>query len=356
MIFGKSWRRWTGKSVPRAFDVPQPVPEENVPAPASTPASPAPDAGLGPAGPAVRAISSIEELDAVLKEVEAAHAVSHDAVRAVLDSFRYVVDVGDLPPDPHSVEYNQYQLALYRRIAERPYRIENERTSYLSGDASALPFPYCTQSWKTVSDHVVMLGLIIRTLALAPGASILEFGPGFGNTTLALAQMGYQVTAVDIEQRFLDIIGHRCRDLAVPPRLLCRDFAQAGDLNERFDAILFYESFHHSSDHQALLASLPGLLKPEGKVLFAAEPIHDMPMPWGLRLDGMSVWSTRCFGWLELGFTEPYFREALKRAGFAVEKVHYPVTDIGTIFVARPEVEQRHDQAIVSTALPSTSR
>ena len=57
----------------------------------------------------------------------------------------------------------------------------------------------------------------------------------------------------------------------------------------------------------ALLAALVGRLKPGGKVLFAAEPIDEtLPMPWGLRLDGGSVWSTRCFGWLELGFTETY--------------------------------------------------
>ena len=341
MIFTKGWRRWAGKSLSNAPAAVPPPPAAAL-APAATPAVhyplPTPDVELRQAEPVVRNVSSIAELDAVLKEVAAAHAVSDDAVRAALSSFRYVVDVGNLPADPYSIEYNKYQLELYERIAGRPYEIENERTSFLSGDAGALPFPYYTQSWKTVSDHIVMLGLIIRTLALPAKASILEFGPGWGNTSLALAQMGYQVTAVDIEQRFLDVIAHRCRDLATPPRLLCRDFAQVGELGERFDAILFYESFHHSSDHQALLAGLPDLLKPEGKVLFAAEPIDDsLPMPWGLRLDGMSVWSTRCFGWLELGFTETYFREALKRAGFAVEKVRYPVTDLGTIFVARQE-------------------
>jgi 2-polyprenyl-3-methyl-5-hydroxy-6-metoxy-1,4-benzoquinol methylase len=339
MIFGKSWRRWAGRSLSRPSDVPPPVDQEvSFTTPAISPASPAPDAGPRQVGPVVRDISSIAELDAVLEEVAAAHAISDDAVRAALNSFRYVVDVADLPSDPYSIEYTRYQLELYERIAGRPYRIESERTSFLSEDVRALPFPYYTESWKTVSDHIVMLGLIIKTLALPSKASILEFGPGWGNTTLAFAQMGYQVTAVDIEQRYLDIIGHRCRDLATPPRLLCRDFAQVGELGERFDAILFYESFHHCSDHQALLAGLPDLLKPGGKVLLAAEPIDDsLPMPWGLRLDGMSVWSTRCFGWLELGFTETYFREALKRAGFAVEKVHYPVTDLGTIFVARQE-------------------
>jgi SAM-dependent methyltransferase len=127
------------------------------------------------------------------------------------------------------------------------------------------------------------------------------------------------------------VVAHRCKGLANPPRLLCRDFAGVAQLEDRFDAIVFDASFHHCSDHRALLASLVDRLKSEGKVLFAAEPIDEtLPMPWGLRLDGGSVWSSRCFGWLELGFTETYFR-----AGFSVEKLHHPVDEFGTMFVAR---------------------
>jgi 2-polyprenyl-3-methyl-5-hydroxy-6-metoxy-1,4-benzoquinol methylase len=307
MAFDWSWRRWRGKGP-----------------------------ALEQAERVTRNISSIEELDEVLKEVHAAHAVSDDAVRAALQSFRYVIDVDDLPANPFSDAYKQYQFDLYERIAGRPYRVDNERSSFLSDDVGTLPFPYYTQSWKTVSDHIIMMGLIVKTLALPSKASILEFGPGWGNTTLMFAQMGYDVTAIDIEQRFLDVVAFRCKDLANPPRLVCGDFAQIREMDDRFDAILFNESFHHCSDHNGLLAALPDRLKPGGRILFAGEPVDEaLPMPWGLRLDGMSVWSTRCFGWLELGFRETYFQEALKRAGFAVEKVQYSVTDFGTMFTAR---------------------
>jgi ubiquinone/menaquinone biosynthesis C-methylase UbiE len=182
-----------------------------------------------------------------------------------------------------------------------------------------------------------MLGVIIKVLALPPKASILEFGPGWGNTTLALAQMGYDVTAIDIEQRYLDLIARRCEGLSNAPHLIQGDFGKVHELEKRFDAILFYESFHHCSDHNALLPALSSRLTPSGRILFAAEPINEaFPMPWGLRLDGMSLWSIRRFGWLELGFSETYFREALRRAGFTVEKQHYPVTGLGVVFVARP--------------------
>lgn len=295
------------------------------------------DARMINAEPKVREVTTTAELDAVMKEVDAAHAISDDAVRAALRSFRFVADTATLPSDPFTPEYAKYQLELYELIAGRAYKIENERSSFLGADPSALPFPYYTQSWKTVSDHLMLTGLIIRTLELPSKSSVLELGSGWGNTTLALAQMGYQVTAIDIEQRFLDIVEHRCRGLANPPRLLCRGFAGVGELEDTFDAIVFDASFHHCADHRALLAALVDRLKPGGKVLFAAEPIEEsLPMPWGLRLDGGSVWSTRCFGWLELGFTETYFREAARRAGFSVEKVHHPVDEFGTMFLARP--------------------
>ena len=38
-----------------------------------------------------------------------------------------------------------------------------------------------------------------------------------------------------------------------------------------------------------------------------------MEYPWGPRLDGLSVWSTRTYGWLELGFDSDYFTTALSR-------------------------------------------
>lgn len=349
MASGGFWRRWfgdrshaTAQSPSAAIEAPvieAPVNE----APSALPPEflkPSSVAEVRPADvePKVREVTSIAELDAVLKEVEDAHAISDDAVRAALQSFRFGVDLAALPSDPFSPEYAKYQLGLYELIAGRPYKIENEHSNFLGADPSVLPFPYYTQSWKTVSTHLMLTGLIIRTLELPSKSSVLEFGSGWGNTTLALAQMGYQVTAIDIEQRFLDMVEYRCRGLANPPRLLCRDFTGVAELDDTFDAIVFDASFHHCADHRALLAALVDRLKPGGKVLFAAEPIDEaLPMPWGLRLDGGSVWSTRCFGWLELGFTETYFREAVDRAGFSVEKVHHPVDEFGTMFIARPK-------------------
>ena len=284
-----------------------------------------------------RRISDLQELDALLKEVEAAAKVSDDAMREVFKSFEFLPDASDLPADPFSADYSNYQFNLYRTIANREYSPANEMSDWVDVQAATrVPFPYYTQSFRTVSDHLLMTGLIIKTLALPQGARILEFGPGWGNTTLALCQMGYQVTAIDIEQRFLDVIGERCRGLPLEPLLIRNDFSAIHELQAQYDAILFYESFHHCSDHYSLMLGLKERLSAHGQVMFASEPITDgFPMPWGVRTDGMSLWAIRNFGWLELGFTESYFREAMRRAGFIVEKHTFEITDLGKIFVAR---------------------
>ena len=91
-------------------------------------------------------------------------------------------------------------------------------------------------------------------------------------------------------------------------------FLDVDKLGRTFDAVLFYESFHHCSDHRGLIAKLAGILNSGGKIFFAAEPIFDgFPVPWGVRVDGESLWAIRQNGWLELGFQESYFVRTLLR-------------------------------------------
>jgi SAM-dependent methyltransferase len=99
----------------------------------------------------------------------------------------------------------------------------------------------------------------------------------------------------------------------------------AEKVTKPFDAAVFFECFHHCADHNRLLKALRSAVKPGGKLYFAAEPIlADFPVPWGLRADGESLWATRSNGWMELGFSESYFQEALRRAGWNASKHVYP--------------------------------
>lgn len=285
----------------------------------------------------VRDVFDKESLEFFLKECDAALAVSDDELRRVFKTFRYKFNYSTMPEDPWSPEYLDFQFACYEKIAGKKYFIANEFSNFLDVDKFvATPFPFYTQSYRTVSDQLIMVGLVMRAMKLPPGARILEFGAGWGNTAVNLARMGYKVTVVDIEQRFLDIVKGRSSGFQENIEIVQGDFSVIDQLTGRYDAILFKECFHHCVDHQRFVASFSSRLSENGLVCFAGEPIYpDFPVPWGVQCDGESVWAIRNFGWLELGFNESYFVEMLEKNSFRVENYFTSLVERGSIILAK---------------------
>ncbi|HJU70983.1 MAG TPA: class I SAM-dependent methyltransferase [Paucimonas sp.] len=285
-------------------------------------------------------VSTLEELDEMLVMLDAAAAISDDELRRGFTRFTMRFPL-DLPADPDSEAYRTTQFKLYEWLHGKPYSTSNEVSSFDTRAAASRPFPFYTESPHTVGNHIISIGHLIRTLNLPPKSAILEFGPGWGNTTVWLARMGYRVTAVDIEQNFVDLIRERARRKELDIDVRQGDFSLIDQFEQQFDAVLFFECFHHCANHQALIASLDRVIAPGGKAVFAAEPItDDFPIPWGLRLDGESLWAIRKQGWLELGFKESYFRKLLARHGWEVEKSVCPETPWGVILTATRKAEQ----------------
>jgi 2-polyprenyl-3-methyl-5-hydroxy-6-metoxy-1,4-benzoquinol methylase len=88
------------------------------------------------------------------------------------------------------------------------------------------------------------------------GASILEIGCGTGCSTVALAEQGAKVTAVDIDESSLLVAGERCRAYGLEV-----SFAQANatDVHElfsgrRFDFIIFYAALEHMTVEERMSA------------------------------------------------------------------------------------------------------
>jgi SAM-dependent methyltransferase len=184
---------------------------------------------------------------------------------------------------------------------------------------------------------------------------VLEFGFGWGNSTIALALSGLRMTAVDIESDFCDLLKLRARRHEVDIAVINDDFMWAERATEPFDAAIFFESFHHCSDHMRLLRALQTTVKPGGRIYFGAEPIVvDFPIPWGLRMDGESLWAIRANKWLELGFNESYFREALARTGWIAIKHVIPGLGWASVFEAvRPH--EADAQFLAAQALAATA-
>jgi 2-polyprenyl-3-methyl-5-hydroxy-6-metoxy-1,4-benzoquinol methylase len=286
--------------------------------------------GLTPSSPVIRHIHGLDELDKELERVFQRFGVSDDEGRRALSEFCYVIDA-DLPADPYSREYYDAQMSLYSAIAGKKYSSANER-SYI--DSKSVPFPYYTKSATTVGDQLIAQGFLIRSMGLPPGSRIVEFGPGWGNTTMHLCQMGYSVTAVEVERAFVDVIQYRGDQLGQKVELVNCDMLDFCP-KEKYDAALFFECFHHCSDHLRMLRNLKNIIKETGLICFASEPITQLPYPWGLRLDGMSVWSIRSFGWLELGFDTAYFVNTLAKLGLTCQRICSEVSPLTDVIIAR---------------------
>ena len=204
----------------------------------------------------MQVIRSLEELQA--KILECNNALDHqsdDAMRRLFNEFR--MDFSDqLPPDPFSPAFRDFQMELYSKLTGRPYELRNERTIYITPEHIRRPFPYYVQSSTTAGNHLLGIGFMLRTLDLPPGARVLEFGPGWGNSTLSLALLGMQVTAVDIEPNFCELIRSRAAQHDVEIEVVQADFFWAESVTEPYDAVIFFECFHHCDDHLRLMRAL----------------------------------------------------------------------------------------------------
>ncbi len=267
--------------------------------------------------PGIRTVG-LEALDDELSVAAALFGTSADQARLHLEQMA-VRAPDDVPIDPFSAAYAEWTWALYRQISGRTtYSPANEGSPFDLQAALTRPYPYQTGSALLVGRDLVARGHLMRCLGdVLPPASpwrVVEFGPGWGNLTNDLVATGADVTAVEIDEKFCTLITERCQG---PGTLDVVRTDMLGFTTEQlFDAAVFFESFHHCADHLAMLRHLHDIVRPGGMVFFASEPVQPMPYPWGPRLDGLSVWSSRTYGWLELGFDAGYFDRALEHTGW----------------------------------------
>lgn len=273
--------------------------------------------GTTPEEPKV--VRTLAELDDMIARLEQAVRSSDDDLRRGFKSFRMELD-WSMPANPFSPGYRQAVLEMYEWLHGGAYSTDNEATAFDMDSALARPFPYLTGSPATVGDYLIAVGHLVRTVGLGPGSRVLELGPGWGNVALPLAQLGCAVTVMDVSPQFVDLVAARARQVGAEIDARVGDFSsveQVAGGDRPYDAVVFFESFHHCLDHNGLLVKLGTMVAPGGKLVFAAEPVERrFWQPWGMRLDGESLWAIRRNGWLELGFQRDYFLEALHRAGW----------------------------------------
>ena len=191
-----------------------------------------------------------------------------------------------------------------------------------------------------MAEFLLSWSRILRLLDLPAGGRVLEYGSGTGQLLLVLARAGLRAYGVDIDPASVAIARAQAEALDLPVELEVAPFGE-GFAGERFDRIVFFESFHHAWDFERLLARLHDRLLPGGRVVFCGEPIvpgphPPVPFPWGPRLDALSVLCMRRWGWMELGFQHECFLRALRRNGWRA--TFHPAPDCGraNAYVAEP--------------------
>ena len=261
-------------------------------------------------------LPDLESVDRYFAFVDGEKAKYGDKAMDLLDRIRLAPPT-DYPKDPFSREYADFQMTLYKKIAGKNiYQAALDEKNPVDIDKLRnTPFPYCTQNHARVADHLMAQSHLIRQWQRPPGSRIVEFGPGWGDLTFKLARMGYEMTVVEICPAMCELLEYRAKQLKQKITIKNEGMLDF-QATETFEVAIFFESFHHCEDHLKMLEKTHKMLNDSGLLIFGSEPITYFPSPWGLRLDGHSLWAIRRHGWLELGFDSQYFKEVLTKVGF----------------------------------------
>ena len=244
--------------------------------------------------------------------------------------------------DPFLPGYRDAAMNLYLHLrgrSEQGYVATRDEapSGELPGDLWKGLIPWSFRDSKMVAEHVLAWGHILSHLNLPAGGSLLEYGPGSGQVLLMAARMGYRACGVDIDEVALRSIDGQADHLNLAVETERAEFGQ-GFPGETFDTILFYEAFHHAFHFDELLSSLRARLKPGGRIVLCGEPVvgqvcEAVPYPWGPRLDALSVFCMRKFGWMELGFTHDYLMKIAELKGWKPSHYPFPATGRATVYV-----------------------
>ena len=220
--------------------------------------------------------------------------------------------------DPFSAEYHSQMASLYSEISNR--KVDQETGEHVDFDFKTSlegANPYGSVDIAFISRHVEAASKVMRYLELPPKADILDLGSGWGLTSEIFSYCGAKVKSVDINPSFVKLNNSRFQKLGYISDAEVSNFDNFRSPLQ-FDAIVFYESLHHSLDVTATIKNVKQFLKPEtGKIVFAGEPINNIWWPnWGVRLDAESVYVMHKFGWFESGWSKEYITEVFYREGF----------------------------------------
>jgi len=243
------------------------------------------------------------------------------------------------PHDPFSSDYKSFALDLWSQITQRP-EYDPAVCEKCPMDIAAKvdrPSIYVTSSSASIGASFTGMGAIFKVLSMSPGQRFLEYGSGEGQIALHLARMGVDVSVIDIEPDYLEVIEKQATRNNLSVRTKQGSFLDVY-AGEKFDTVFFFEAFHHALDHIEVMHRLRDITP---RVVLAVEPIQapadywrpTIPFAWGPRLDGLSLNAMRVHGWMELGFRSEYIADLATRTGWTLQHVPCPESGLGHCWV-----------------------
>jgi SAM-dependent methyltransferase len=244
----------------------------------------------------------------------------------------------DITLDPFSEAKCEQQIRLYEEISGRNFDQKvNEDTEFNFVHHVASPNPYASNDATYMALHFQRLSKMLRFTRIPASARVLDMGCGWGLTTEFFGMLGCKVTAIDINASFVELVTERNKRLGYDIQAFQSAFDEVDVVGE-FDLIVFYECLHHAVKPWEVISRLLPRLAEGGSVAFVGEPVNSFWWPhWGMRLDPLSVYCMRKFGWFESGWSADFISACLTRAGLDVKSQNDADGVIGPVFVgSRP--------------------
>ena len=273
-------------------------------------------------------------LDAFVRRSDEAGGPNSPGCTAYWRDFEYRPTVAvDQMLDPFGPDYAAAQLALYHELSGRSLdQVANEQTRFDLPLHVAAPNPYGPHDPAATAVHLQRLSRAIMVARPLMGARMLDMGCGWGLSSEFAAYLGLDVTGVDINPDFVSLVNQRAALRGFQVRAVNAtfdDYVPEGT----FDLILFYECLHHAVRPWEVIERLAPSLAPGGAMVLAGEPINDAWRHWGMRLDPLSIYCIRKFGWFESGWSLDFIKSVFARTDMRVEAQYDPA--VGHTLVAR---------------------
>lgn len=197
-----------------------------------------------------------------------------------------------------------------------------------AGRAHALNKPFSEADCGTT---LMQVGALLALLP-PPPARVLECGCGPGWLCHLLQKRGYDVTGIDVSPDAVRMAEEHSMFADAPPPTFRVADSEDLPFEDEFDAVLFFDSLHHSVDEQAAIHSAYRALKPGG-VCVASET-----GPGHARKSRAVV---ERFDVTEKDMPPALIRRLGLRAGFRRVEIHPRADEIGKYLYTKPSPEQR---------------